>query len=92
MNDKKGNLNPYGVDWSNVDLSDGYNRDLKIIEPLTFAVLLLEVNCNLPEITPEAVLHQFETDLQGRIEEARQIIRDNIGNVVRYARRERGAV
>ena len=83
------NLSAYGIDWSNVDLLDGYNRDLRIIEPLSFAVLLLEINCNLRDITPEAVMEQFETDLQARVKEAREAMRDNLQNIVNYARKER---
>ena len=80
------NIGMYGIDWSNVDLSDGYNRDRNIIEPLSFADLLLEINCNLRDITPETVIQQFETDLKSRIEEAREIMRDNLQNVVDYAK------
>ena len=79
----------FGIDWSNVDLTDGYNRDQKIIDPLTFADLLLEVNCNLRDITPEAVMEQFETDLLARVEESREIMRDNLQNIVNHARKER---
>jgi hypothetical protein len=82
----------FGIDWSDVDLTDGYNRDQKIIDPLTFANLLLEVNCNLRDITPEAVMEQFETDLRARVKEARETMRDNLQNIVNYARKEREVI
>jgi len=77
------------MDFNNVDLNDGYERDQNIIDPLSFDTLLLEISCNLREINRETVLKQFEDDLQSKITSAREIIDANIDNIVKKAREER---
>lgn len=84
------NLSEYGTDWSNLDLS-GHERDLCLIDPLTFNALLLEIRCNLREINIATVTAQFESDMQSRIDEARTIFRDNLQNIIAQARKEREA-
>lgn len=79
----------YGIDWNNVNLADSYESSRNLIESLTFDALLLEINCNLREINAETVTAQFETDLQSRISEARDIFRSNLANIVRHANKER---
>lgn len=79
----------YGLDWKNVDLTDGYESSRNLIENLTFDALLLEIHCNLREINPQTVAAQFETDLESRIEEAREIFSANLAKLVRHARKER---
>lgn len=81
----------YGIDWNNVDLDDAYESSRNLIENLTFDALLLEINCNLREINPATVTAQFETDLQSRISEARDIFKMNLANIVRHARKERNS-
>jgi len=79
----------YGIDWNNIDLDSPSEASHNIIEGLTFDALLLEINCNLRDINAETVTEQFETDLQSRIREARDIFRMNLKNIVRHARKER---
>lgn len=79
----------YGTDWDNVDLTNGLERDRNLIEKLTFDDLLLEIGCNLPEINADTVTAQFEEDLRTRIDEAREIFRANLENIVAQARKER---
>lgn len=81
--------NPYGTDWSNIDLDSSYQRSLAIIDEYTFDGLLLEINCNLPKITKESVMKQFEDALQSRITSAREIMRDNLEYIVRHANEQR---
>ena len=73
------------MDWTNVNLDSSYERDQHIIDPLSFDTLLLEVSCNLPEINRETIRAQFETDLKSRIESAREILNDNLDNLVKNA-------
>jgi len=73
------------VNWSNINLRSPYERSLNLIENLTFDCLLLEINCNLPEINEETVRQQFEEDLNSRIEEAKAVFEDNLTNLVKYA-------
>lgn len=77
------------MNWNNVDLSDGYERDQQLIDGLSFDTLLLEISCNLSEINECTVAAQFEYDLQSRITEAREIFESNLKNIVLTAKRER---
>lgn len=83
------NATDYSIDWTNVDLSQGYHRDQNIIEPLSFSTLLLEVHCNIQDINPDTVRKHFEKDLQSRIREAREIFNNNLDNIVKHAKNER---
>jgi hypothetical protein len=82
------NENPYGTDWSNIDLSS-HESTYSIIDPYTFDGLLLEINCNLPKITKESVMQQFEDALQSRINSAREVMQDNLENIVKHANEQR---
>lgn len=77
------------MNWNNMDLSDSYERDQNLIEPLTFSTLLLEVGCNCRDIEEATVKAQFEEDLQSRIDEAREVFKANLQNIVKRAREER---
>jgi hypothetical protein len=79
------------MDWSNIDLDSPCELGAAIVDEYTVAGLLLEISCNLPEITPDAVMRQFEAALSARVESARDIMRDNLLNIARHANRERNA-
>ncbi len=78
-------MNNYYTDYSNIDLNSGYQKDLNIIDPLSFADLLLEINCNLPTINEWTVRRQFEQDLQRTIKAAREVFEANMSNIVKHA-------
>ena len=77
------------MNWNNIDLNDGYERDQHLIDPLTFSTLLLEVGCNCRVINEEAIKKQFEEDLQSRIEKARLVFYLNLANITKRAQSER---
>ena len=77
------------MDWKNVNLTDGYERDQNIIDPLSFDTLLLEISCNCREINEATVKAQFEADLQSKIESAREVFNNNLQNIVKKAIEER---
>jgi len=79
----------YGIDWKNVNLKDGYERTRNILEPYSFDTLLLEINCNLNEVDAETVRKQFETELQNKVREAREIFANNLQNIVNEAKEYR---
>lgn len=81
----------YGIDWKNVDLEDGCNRDQNILDPYSFNTLLLEINCNLTEITEEAVLKQALESLESKVTSMKEILENNIGNITKYAQKERNS-
>ena len=78
------------MNWNNINLNDGYEREQNIIDPYTSACLLLEISCNLPDINKETVRKQFNESLERSIESAREIFEANINNYVKQARKERG--
>lgn len=79
----------YGIDWNNVDLTSAFESSRNLIENLTFDALLIEIGCNLRDINAQSVRAQFETDIQSRVMEAREIFAANLANIVRHARKER---
>lgn len=74
------------MDWNNIDLDSNYERDQNIIDPLNFDTLLLEVGCNIKDITKEAITKQFEDDLQNRITSAREVFALNLENIQKEAK------
>ena len=85
MNDNAVN---YGVDWTNVNLTDSCQRDQPILDAYTFDTLLLEISCNLPEISKETVTAEFEKQLQSKIRSARKVFVNNVDNIVNQAKAE----
>jgi len=73
------------MDWNNIDLKSPRERDLNILEPSTFEILLLEIQCNIKDINEATILAQFEADLQSKIESAREIIKANLSNILNEA-------
>lgn len=77
------------MNWENINLNDSYERDQNMIDPLSFDTLLLEISCNISEVTKENITAQFEEDLKQRIESAREIFNNNINNIFNQALKER---
>lgn len=77
------------MDWNNVDLKNDYECGREILTGYIFETLLLEISCNLRVINKETVRKQFETELQNRIREAREIFEANLTNIVKEAQRYR---
>jgi len=71
-----------GIDWNNVNLKDSYERSRNILEPYSFDILLLEVECNLRDVNAATVTAQFESILQAKVAEAREIFAANLENIV----------
>lgn len=77
------------MDWNNIDLESGYERGQNIIDPLSFDTLILEVYSNCREINKETVMAQFETDLNNRIESAKDVMKSNLSNIVDHIKKQR---
>ena len=77
------------MDWTNVNLKSGYERSQNIIDPLSFDCLIMEVYCNCKEVNKETVMAQFEEDLKSRIHSAREVIKNNLENLVKQIKEER---
>lgn len=78
------------MDWNNIDLTS-HERESNLIDPLTFDGLLLEIACNIKteDLNEVEIRKQFETDLQNRVREARDIFNSNLTNIVNQAKAER---
>jgi hypothetical protein len=77
------------MNWENVNLKDGYERDQNILDPYSFDTLLLEIRCNLKEINPQTVTNHFETALRNKMRLAREVFYDNAKNIIEQANKER---
>lgn len=79
------------MNWKNVDLKNSYELDQNIIDPLSFKKLLLEISCNIrkEDLTKESILKQFETDLKSIVTSAREVMRDNLDNILKEAQDDR---
>jgi len=78
------------MNWDNLDLTENsHERDANLIDGLTFDTLLLEISCNINEITLFSVRAQFIEDLNQRADEANSIFEANIDNIVKQAKKER---
>jgi hypothetical protein len=82
------NAHNYGIDWKNVDLSDAYTRDQNILDPYSFSTLLLEIECNLKEVTPETVRKQAKEAIRAKYLEALEILDNNLRNITTHARKQ----
>jgi len=79
------------MNWNNIDLNSS-EIELPILDPYTFSTLLLEVECNLPEITPETVRKQAENAIREKCTVALGILYANLDNIVKYAQKQRADV
>lgn len=79
------------MNWKNIDLNSPSERQLNIIDPLTFDILLLEISCNLPEINEATIRAQFEEDLKSRIQSAKEVFNDNLKNILKDALKYRNS-
>ena len=77
------------MNWNNVNLSDNYEREQNILDPLSFDTLLHEISCNCKEVTEHEVRRQFEEDLKSKIASAREVFEANLINLIEYAQNER---
>ena len=82
-------MHEYSTDWANINLDSPCQRDLNLIDGLSFESFLLEVHCNLPEINEETVTAQFNEDINRIVESAKEVFKDNLQNIINYAQKER---
>lgn len=79
------------MDWTNINLTDSYERSQNILDPINFDSFLLEISCNIKteDLTPETIKTEFLNRLKSRVEEAKEIFEDNLKNIVSQAKKER---
>ena len=79
------------MNWNNVNLEDGYERDQNILDPYNFDVLLLEISCNIRDenLNADEITKHFNEILNLKIQCAKELFNDNLKNIVKQAKKER---
>jgi hypothetical protein len=77
------------MDWNNVNLENDFERSRDMLDSYDFETLLLEVSCNLREITPETVGEQALLSIKQKYDTAIEILEANLENITKYAQAER---
>ncbi len=81
--------NKYETNWSDLDLTDDYQRNLPILDSYSIDVLLLEINCNIKNINKESITAQFMESLNQNINSAKEIFFDNLDNIEKISLKNR---
>lgn len=77
------------MNWNNVNLNSPYEASQNLLDPYTFDTLLLEVECNCREITPEAIRKQAMSELDLKYKTAVEILEANLQNITNHATKTR---
>ena len=77
------------MDWNNVNLTEQYERDQPLVDPLSFETLLLEITCNIPDINQASVRAHFEYRLHQIVTTAREVYYANEMSIVNQALKEK---
>lgn len=73
------------MNWNNVNLNRPIESASDILDAYTFDQLLLEISCNLKEITPETVRKQAMESIISKHKTAIEIIEANLKNITDHA-------
>jgi hypothetical protein len=77
------------MNWKNVNLESPHESSQDLLDGYDFNTLLLEIHCNLKEITPETVKAQAMESIKSKYQTAVEILNDNLDNITAYAQKER---
>lgn len=80
------------MDWNNVNLNSPYESSQDMLDSYDFNTLLLEVECNLKEITEETVKAQAMISIKAKYETAIEILNANLTNITNHAKKERAKI
>jgi uncharacterized protein YfeS len=73
------------MNWTNVDLKNDYERNQDFLDGYDFDTLLMEIQHNIKDINADNVLDHVNKVLQNRTREAKEIIEDNLSNILKEA-------
>ena len=73
------------MNWKNVNLKDNYERNQNILDSLSFDTLLLEISCNITDINKYTIMNQFNIDLENKIASAKEVMQNNLDNILKDA-------
>ena len=79
------------MDWNNINLNSEYERSQNFLDGYDFETLLLELQTNFKteDLTEEKVLNHAFKAIENRVREAKEILRDNIKQIVQVEKKER---
>ena len=77
------------MNWNNINLERGYEREQNILDPYSFETLLLEINCNVRDINTDTVRKQFKESLESKLNCMKEVFEANLKNIVKQAKKER---
>jgi hypothetical protein len=79
------------LDWKNIDLESNYEKEQTFLDGYSFETLLLEISTNfrIENITEKKVFDYIESEMNKKIECAKDVIRYNIKNIVAKAIEEK---
>jgi len=66
------------MDWNNIDTNDNYEMSQAMLDSYTFETLMLEVNCNVRDITRDTVKAQALESLKSKYECAIEVLEANL--------------
>ena len=61
------------MNWKNVNLNNNYESDQNILDPISFNILLLEIECNLKDVNETTIEKHFKQKLQSNIVSAIEV-------------------
>lgn len=76
------------MNWNNVDLNS-HEVESNIVDSYSFKTLLLEVECNVREISKDSIRHQFLDSLVARMRTAKGIFEANLDNILEESLKQR---
>ncbi|MEI8138162.1 MAG: hypothetical protein WCH21_12630 [Bacteroidota bacterium] len=79
------------INWKKVDLTDGYQRGLTMLDSYDFDTLLLEISCNIRDINEDSVKAQAMLIIKQKYQTAIEILNDNLTNITNQAKKKRNA-
>lgn len=77
------------MNWNNIDLNSPYERSQYILDGYNSETLLLEINCNIADITKEAIREEAILSLRSKFDTAVSILEANLDNYLNEAQRYR---
>ena len=77
------------MNWKNVNLNSPYECSQEILDGYDFDTLLLEINCNIPDINRESVKKQALYEINLKYKTALEILDNNLDNIVNHAKKQR---
>ncbi len=79
------------MDWNNINLNSEYERSQNFLDGYDFETLLLELQTNFKteDLTEEKVLKHAFVQINNKVREAKEILKDNIKQIVQVEQKER---